>query len=316
MALVAAVAKYKKDAVERGFDLEQIGDSAFEMQRQASLAEGLVRAWLKVRLPSLLQDFKVVECEQEWEVPLDEAGEIVLMSRLDCLLERRSDQELWPMEFKTTGWMSDDWLESWRYSTQTLQQVWAVEQHTNRTCGGVLVEVLYKGTKRKDEKTGLVNYYSPLIRGYLKRGVPPFDTDELSWDSTNSRKKGWEAVDVWQWGSVKDWIEQMPEEVLAGQLYSREVFRSGKEMAIWEAQTLYEQRRIRDAVKEIESMGPTEEAMDGVFPARLSQSCYSNQYRQRCPMLQVCFNGLDPADDEGFVARIPHHKGEFDEESA
>jgi hypothetical protein len=312
MALVQAVATYKAEAEARGFDLSQIGDSVFEMQRQASLAEGLVRAWMRVRLPTLLQEFKVVSCEEEWEVPLDEAGEIVLMTRLDCLLERRSDGELWPVEFKTTGWMSDDWLESWRYSTQTLQQVWAVEKHTRKPCGGVLVEALYKGVKRSDEVKG-ITYYSPLIRGYIKRGVPPFDEDELSWDSSVGRKKGWEPVDVWQWGKVKEWVALLPDEVVATQIFSREVFRSGKEMETWERQTIVEQRRIRDAVAVMAHPVPDveQDVLDETFPARLSQDCFSNKYRMRCPMLQVCYNGLDPADDEGFVPRVAHHPQEF-----
>lgn len=317
MALKAAVAKYKRDAAERGFDLEQVGDSAFEMQRQASLAEGLVRAWIRIRLPSLLTEYRVLECEQEWEVALDGAGEIVIMVRLDALLERRSDQELWPIEFKTTGWMSDDWLESWRYSTQTLQQVWAVEKHTGRPCGGVLVEVLYKGVKRSDEVKG-ITYYSPLIRGYIKRGVPPFDQDELSWDSAVGKRKGWEPVDVWQWGAVKDWIALLPEEVLTAQLFSREVFRSGKEMETWERQTLVEQRRIAKDVKIMTDHPDNEELvqmiMDETFAARLNADCYSNKYRQRCQFLDVCYNNVDPADDERFVPRVPHHKGEWDKE--
>ena len=312
-ALGLAVASYKHEAEEKGFDLNQIGDSVFEMQRQASLAEGLVRAWMRVRLPSLLADYKVVVVEEEWEVPLDEAGAIVLMTRLDALLERRSDGELWVMEFKTTGWMSEDWLESWRYSTQPLQQIWAVEKHTGKPCGGCLVEALYKGVKRSDEVKG-ITYYSPLIRGYIKKGVPPFDEDELSWDSAVGRRKGWEPVDVWQWGRVREWIALLPEEVVAGQIFSREVFRSGREQEIWLRQTIAEQTRLKKALVVMQHPVPDVEqaVLDEVFPARLDADCYSNKYRQRCPFLDVCFNNAEPAEDDRFVIRVPHHKSEWE----
>jgi len=315
LAVAYAIEAYKKEAQERGVNIEEMGDLLFELTRQSALAEALCRAWVRVRLPDILAKFKVIAVEQEWDVPLDPEGTICIMVRLDALLERRDDKDLWVLEEKTTGWMSEDWLESFRYSSQTLQQVWAVERHMKRACGGVLVEALYKGIKRSDE-SGKVTYYSPLIRGYIKKGIPPFDEDELSWDSANARRKGWEPCDVWQWGKTKDWVALLPTEVLTAQLFSREVFRSGSEQEQWARQTLAEQRRLSGAVASLADPGHADihdaiMALD--FPARLNADCYSNKYRQRCPMLQVCFSGLDPADSEEFRPREPHHTQERDD---
>lgn len=319
---VQAIDDYKRECSKRGFDLDAVGDLKFELIRQSTLAEGMVRAWVKLRLPQLLERFRVVAVEEEWDVPLLEEVEgqsnLLEMVRLDALLEDRSNQELWPLEFKTTGFMSDDWLESWRYSSQTLQQVWAAERHLGKFAAGVQLEALYKGVKRRDEVTGAQTYYSPFVRAYLKRGVPPFDEDELSWDSKNARRKDWEAVDAWTWMAqtgkpYSAWFEQIPDDVLQAQLFNREIFRSGKEQEQWLRQTIAEQRRIARGVQAVESASDKQKALEVHFPARLDEDCYSNKFRRRCRFLDVCFNDADPADSDLFRVREPHHPQESED---
>jgi len=313
-AVEEAVKEYKLQAAKRGLDIEQEGDQLFELTRQSALAEGLVRAWVKVKLPDLLDRFKVLSIEEEWDVPLSPT--ITIMMRLDALLEQRDTLDLWPLEFKTSGMISDSWLESWRYDSQTLQQVWATETHLPRPCAGVQLEVLYKGAKRSDGM-GKMHYYSPLIRGYQRKGIPPFDEDELSWDSGMGKRKGWSPVDVWQWGKVKEWVELLPVEVLQAQLFSREIFRSGREQETWVGQTLLEQKMVMEGVECVLNPETTphyrEQAMDIYFPARLSRECYSNKYRRKCMFLDVCYNGIDPSEDPRFTPRTPHHVQESEE---
>jgi hypothetical protein len=346
-AVVDALAEYKAEANQRGLDLEQQGDMVFELQRQAHLAEGLARAWVRVRLPQIHEQYKVACVEQEWEVALDPqmlmatilagtyhpddvvniepikvmgGGEIVDMVRIDAVLSRRADGELWPLELKTTGWISEDWLESWRYDSQMLQHVWACERHFPlAVCGGVLLEAFYKGVKRKDDQTGVTTWYSPLIHAYLHRGAPPFDEDQIVWDSSFSRRKGWEPLDVWNWGGTEaKWVEMMPDELLTNQLYSREIMRSTREQEIWVRQTIPEQQDVQWAVERLADLAVTEKTkvgiMDHVFPAILSKDCFSNKYRRRCSMIGVCYDGLNPADSQEFRPREPHHAGEREEE--
>jgi hypothetical protein len=310
-AVQTAIMNYRQTALQRGLDISQEGSLEFELQRQAALAEGLARAWVRVRLPGLVARYRVVAVEEEWEVALDAAGEIVCMVRIDAVLEDRDSRDLWAFEMKTTGWMSDDWLEKWRYDSQTLMHCWAIERHMGRPCAGVIVEAFYKGTKRKREDTGEDVYYSPLIHGYVKKGVPPFDEDEFSWDSANARRKGWESVDVWQGYSPKTWIAMLPEEILQAQLFSIEVFRSPGEIETWVRQTIIEQKSIQYGVEKIVARDGDDWYMDDTFPSRLNADCYSNKYRRRCLFLPVCFQGIEPVDSDLYIERTAHHPNEF-----
>ena len=303
--LEMALQKYKKETLARGFDIE---DTDFELMRQGCLVEGMVRGWIKLRLPILLERFEIVSVEEEWEIPLDEDGEIVDMERIDSVWRDRITGDLWPLELKTTGMVDDNWLEKWRYDSQTLKHSWATSRKfPNENVGGVLLEVFYKGVKRKDEGRDI--YYSPFLRAYVKRGIPPFDENEMNWDSETGRKKGWEVVNRWEWKESWD----IPNEILAAQFFNIEIYRSDEEIEIWRRQTLLEQLLLRNAVnRDIEYFDEESDKfiMDMYFPKRLNAQCYSNQYRKKCSYLDVCFKGIDPKESDDFMVRIPHHAGE------
>jgi len=312
-AIGLAVAKYKGEVLERGFDIDQTGDMVVELARQSALVEGLVRAWVHIRLPGLHRQFRVLAVEEEWEIPLDEAGEIVCMVRIDAVLEDRETQDLWPLEIKTTGWMDDAYLEKWRYDSQTLMHCWAAEKHYGRPSAGVKVEVFYKGAKGKDRTTDEPVWYSPFLRCYRKRGVPPFESDEVSWDSAMGRRKGWEPWNVWEGGTIKEWVALMPEDLMGRQLFGVDVYRNEFETAVWLEQTILEQRRVRDALEQIEyTRDPNGLIMSDVFPARLNADCFNNKFRRKCHFLPVCWEGMEPGETDLYRVREPHHEGEFD----
>ena len=303
-SLQSSIEAYKQEVLERGFDVEQVGDMKMELMRQSALVEGLVRAWVAVRLPEILERYKVVSVEEEWEVELD--PEVVCMMRIDTILEERDSKDLWPLEFKTSGWMSDGYLEKYRYDSQTLMHGWATENHYGRVCGGVRIEVFYKGYTNRDKETGAKVYHSPLVKGYMKRGAPPFDDDEFSWDYNVGRRKGWESIRVWEQMDMKAWVGLLPENVLREQLFGIDIYRNESEVETWIAQTIIEQKRIRDAVPKA---GDPQVMME-VFPSRLDEGCYSNKYRKKCPFLQVCWEGILPSESEQYRVRRPHHSTE------
>jgi hypothetical protein len=74
---------------------------------QASLVEGMVRAYARRRLRLLLEEFEVLEVEREGDWPLadlaDESGVIRFMSRPDALLRSRSDNSLYILSYKTAA---------------------------------------------------------------------------------------------------------------------------------------------------------------------------------------------------------------------
>ena len=291
------------------------GANPFYAAAYQALGEALARDWVKIRLPVIQQYYEVAGVEQEYIVPL--AGDVELMVRPDAELKRRVDGEIWALEFKTTGFNSVDYYDSWSYSTQTLTHCLGLDRKYGRQTMGVCMEFLYKGMKRKDQQ-GVDQFYSPLIRGYSAGPLPPFNSEYIQWDSSYARKKGYDAVNVWDKMGLQDWIDQLPSEVLEEQLATREIYRKRRELEIWQRQTLRLEQRIRDGAQWFDPKGPEnivqcDRAMDEVFPARLDRYCFSNEYRKTCPYLGVCFKGEEMSEENGFERRTPHHVGEFDE---
>lgn len=308
-----AIGEYKKSILEKGFD-EFSGELELEMTRQAALAEGLTRAWTLIRLPYFLENYEIVSVEEEHEVPFGEGQ--VLLSRLDGVLKRKSDGELFVgPEFKTTGWMSDDYIESFRYSTQTLSQGLDVLHTQGQLPAGVMMEFLYKGMKKKDTNGEYV-YYSPLVRAY--RMVDEFGGETYGFDSSLGRKKDWKPFDTFTMG-MGNWIPQIPLEILQNILFNTTVYRSEKELDEWKLQCRIRQAFIQHGIVKLSEEHPTLEAADELmatyFPARLDQFCYSNQYKKKCPYLDICYHSIDdPIGSGQYVERTPHHEGEFSDE--
>lgn len=306
-----AVSEYRNSVKEAGFDGVS-GAVELEMDRQSALAEGLARVWTMKRLPDILEQYDVVTAEEEHEIPF--APGIVLMSRIDGILKRKMDGELFAgPEFKTTGWMSEDYVESWRYSTQTLSHSLDVQHIYGKFPSGVMMEFLYKGMKKKNPDGDYV-YYSPLVRAY--KMVDELGVEQYGFDSSLGKKRDWHAFDTYTMGMEK-WVECLPDEVLEGIVFSNIVYRNQKELDVWKLQTAMRQARIRAGVEMLQAE-PTEEMADeimaGVFPARMDKFCYSNQYRKHCPYLGICFGQFDDPMTTGiYEARTPHHSGEFED---
>jgi hypothetical protein len=307
-----AVAEYRKSILEAGFS-EFSGEVELEMQRQAALAEGLARVWTRVRLPYILDNYNIIAVEEEHEIPFGPGQ--VLMSRLDGVLERKADKELFAgPEFKTTGWMSEDYVESFRYSTQTLSHSLDIENIYGRSPAGVQMEFLYKGMKRKGED-GQYTYYSPLVRAF--KMVDSLGNETYGFDSALGKKRDWTPFDTFVMG-MESWVAQLPDDVVDGILFNSTVYRSKREQEIWQRQTSYRQALIQGGLIMLNENNPTEEAatqiMDQIFPARLDQYCVSNMYKKKCPYKEVCFGEIDDPLGSGlFVERTPHHEAEFEE---
>ncbi|MFA5352633.1 MAG: PD-(D/E)XK nuclease family protein [Thermodesulfovibrionales bacterium] len=304
----------KAKVLEAGYAYSGSVSAAVEVEfdRQAALAEGLARAWVKVRLPFILEEFRIVAVEEEHEIPL--SPDVVLMSRLDGVLERKVDGELFAgPEFKTTGWLSEDYVESWRYSTQTISHCLDVKHVYGKEPAGVMMEFLYKGMKKKAED-GIYTYYSPLVRAF--KMVDEFGGETYGFDSSLGRKRDWVVFDTYTMGMEK-WMEKIPDEVLEGLLANTTVYRNKNEAEVWVRQAVMRQRRIAWAIEELNADNPSDDpVMDGTFPARLDTFCRSNQYRQKCPYKDICYGVVDdPIGSGAYVVRVPHHPSEFDADS-
>jgi len=308
-----AVKSYREMVERRGLS-EVSGTLELEIQRQSALAEGLARVWTLYRLPYILDEFEIVASEEEHEIEFG-PGQI-LMSRIDGVLRRKMDGELFAgPEFKTTGWINDDYVESWRYSVQTLSHSLDVVKKYGQEPAGVMMEFLYKGFRKKDND-GVYVYYSPLVRGYRMKGE--FGDMTYGFDSSLARKKDWEVFDTYAMG-MGNWVQLLPEEVVGQMLYSTTIYRSPTELEEWKLQVSLRQSKIQAALIMLNEMEPTEaaasEIMAQVFPKRLDRYCFSNQYKKKCVYCDVCYRKVDdPATCGLYMVREPHHANEFEDE--
>jgi hypothetical protein len=97
----------------------------YTVAEQAALTEALVRAYYYRGLPLLLEKYKVIEVESEYEWNL--ASGHRMMSRLDGLLERLDNGDLEVLSFKTdTGYRLDEKVPGGRIDLQGLTEPLAV----------------------------------------------------------------------------------------------------------------------------------------------------------------------------------------------
>jgi hypothetical protein len=308
-----AIEEYKDEVNARGFG-DLAGSVELEMERQSALAEGLVRAWLKVRLPRMLEDYELISVEEEREVDLG-GGVVVMMCRADAEWRRKVDGVVYPMEFKTTGYMSTSYVEAYRYDIQTLTHILSAEQKWKCEVGGVLMEFLYKGYRNRDKETGDYVYHSPLLKAWTHvdevTGEVEYTTE---WEV--GRRKGWVKFDPMAMG-MKRWVDVLSVSErgeLEGMLFHLPVQRSEKEMREWQEQMVLRQMDVREGIEKLNSE-PAENVADYLmrkyFPARYGRDCYDNKYHKSCEFLDVCYGRIDsPLESGRFVARKPHHPGE------
>lgn len=310
-------------AKERMFEGVEDTDTVRESERQAALIEGMVRAWVKIRLPYLIDNYDVVAVEEEREVALDEEGQIILMDRPDAELLHRQTGRYAALELKTCSTDREDYFDSWRYATQTMGHILAMEaKHGEQKVGHILMEFMYSGTHRRDKLSNQDIYYSPLIRGYVMPGDPPLSQDQYAWAYKSG--KGWSPFDVWDRrfdnqppfvSGVEFWVDNiLPEQVLRDQLFTREVFRSETELQEWKDKMLSQQRRIQVGTQSAQDPDLRDKVMSWAFPGNKDESCYQNKYFKKCEFLPICYGQIagDPLESGLFQRREPHHEQEFE----
>jgi hypothetical protein len=147
-AVKDATAKYWDEIARRGILVEPGEDAAYVADEQTALVEAMLRAWHKIKLAHLLEDYEVIEVEQEdvWKMSTWEdvvglfaaaAGEITQadlfwMSRLDALIMERCSGDLYIQSFKTaSSWDARKSREN-EHDMQGLSELAAVEARLHR----------------------------------------------------------------------------------------------------------------------------------------------------------------------------------------
>ncbi len=291
------------------------------IQRQATLAESMVRCWLIVRLPYFLANYELVAVEGEEESEI--APGIIFMQRKDSVWRHQERGTYHAMEFKTSGNNTENFVNSWQYDLQQITHLLNFRGKYAHDPESVLLEIAYKGRKYQGEHVGA------LVSGY-KQDILDFDGQpsetEYDWVYGRCKTKGWKKFFIADedFGTDKSpsevWLNEVLDfETLQDHCLSAEITHNPKRIEKWLNQTRREMIGVRDGLVQLEGCDTDEEfeAMaDILFPAlEEKDSCAPYFGSKACTFQDVC-HGQDEMMDlhmtQGFKPRVSHHPGEFE----
>lgn len=307
---------YLVDVKERGVSGTTL--SPVFLAEQKALLQGLVYSWYKVRYPQILREYEPILIEREmlWEMGERNGYAIRDMIRADALVRRRSDGMLFYLEFKTTTKGDENWIRTWEHNAQLLINTVAIEDLMGERLGGVLIEGLLKGSRRKctlrtSRFFGEVIQDSPLC--YAFRTVDNLGGQhfETSWS------RGSEHIRVSDFSSdpIK-WVDSLPLEDVAAQFVPIPPIRPrGDLLERHRRQMVHQEGEIAwalDLLKEASGSPETQRyLLDCYFPQN-DDHC-NRYYGSPCDMEEICFNPTVAADPLGsglYQRRQPHHSPE------
>ena len=264
---------------------------------QATLVEGLIRGFYRATWPKLQALFPtIVHIEKEFLLEHGPEGALGFLAKPD-LLVRDEQGALHYVEYKTTSSNKEEWVNSWQTAIQLHSSVEAVEKEMGEPVESVRIIGLYKGYVSYNRQN------SPLCYLYYKQGNPPFTKDQWSYDY----KSGFNKYPVWRReGGVKQLVEEMPLEVLAGQFpLVPPIFPDKAMVGEFFRQTTIREVEIYNALEEIKADRGTEELIDRVFPKMFEQCVPS--WGRPCPYVPLCHGQVDQPLSGGFSLRESHH---------
>lgn len=286
-------------------------EEEFYAAEQACLVEGLLRGFHKHVWPKFMESYKVVHTEKEMlyrygsAKSADGKGDLAFMAKPDLLVEDR-EGNVWYVEYKSTGKSDEKWTNSWATAVQLHSAVRAAEQMLGIKVTGVIVQGLYKGYVYKGQQG------SPFCYGYFKHGEPPFTEDKWS----HTYKPGFKKAPIWlRPGGVKQWIEEMPENVLAEQFPQvPPIFIDDSLVDSFFEQRDFREHEIAAASKALQNPDLTDEnrkmILDMTFPQRFDQC--SPSFGTGCTFKKLCFSPLaDRPLEAGYVLRDNSHRDGF-----
>jgi hypothetical protein len=312
--------------LEEGFDGQLIqvsDDQGWLIDHYCDLLEGLVVGWCLVRLPALMQQYRVVQVETEEQLQL--SPELMFLSRPDAIFERRTDEALVILSLKTVSQVNQMWLENFKTDQQTISEVLPVEARLGREVAGVQIEGLTNGAQAVDwpKGAGHKHHASPLIWGYLKEEGGLAEEWQAKWEwkdeAGNNRRLGRgfnrQRISERYPSGIPAWIahlEQHEPELLRAQFPSPPLIsRSANELEEWQTQVKYREIEVANALVQIDGarVAKFEETLAQVFPKHTSSCAYDAQFHNKCPCYELCWGveGNDPIGSGRYQYRVSNH---------
>jgi hypothetical protein len=221
---------------------------------QTTLVKGLVWAWVKIVLPTLLEEFDIVDVEREETLVLgctcgappelgasahvEGCAGVLHMFRPDIVLRHKLDGTLSHHDFKTASVLTESTVEEYRQSVQMGMGSLAVERRVGEAVDTYYIHALVKGQRRHDydpdtgEYSGPKRQASVLCYLYYRVAYLPLQKADFQpkWryrgeDGKNhSLGRNYTKIPVWEApfeGKPDDvdntefWVDLLPKSVLA-----------------------------------------------------------------------------------------------------
>lgn len=288
-----------------------------EILEQRYVAEGLIRAWLRVRKPLIDEEFELISVEKETNWKL--SAEVEMPLRLDRLERRRSDGTIYIRDFKTTSKAGMDWVRKWERDHQILSYVAATEEITGEYVGGLCIEGLVRGQKKRE------NTKSPMFPGMRIQQTPLcyVYVNQLSGEISPEYQRGnaWQRKPLWTLGiSPKEWIEKRLTAEQVSELFIAPVpaiAPNRNALERWRRQSDALERELEAAASGValaHSLGKVHwlTQLDMAFPMN-QDACYKYGEDYGCEFENICYNGEvedDPIGSGMYEPRIDHHGDE------
>lgn len=154
---------------------------------------------------------------------------------------------------------------------------------------------------------------SPFCYGYLRAGNPPFTPDIWRYDYA----AGYKRTPVWdKSGGVKQWVERMPDEVIAEQFPCTPPIHLNYELI----DRWFTQRSLREKEMELTqqalampNLDPEmrQGLLDVTYPQHFSQ-CQPG-YGHPCEFKRICHGNVTDPLNAGYQYREPHHAREMNQ---
>lgn len=303
-------------------------EDQYTRDEQTALIEGLLLLFYDCVFPALMNRYHVVDVEREEALQLTD--QIVLLGRVDAILQDKETKDLLLVNFKTSSThpLSDGRKEHAVYhDLQNLVEFLVVSERLraeSRDLEGLieiskrlssidpkLMRVAEYATKKLENRTDRVHAIQMI---YLIKGTRRWITDDQgnklhrvtysplirayygNGKMVPSYKSGYRPVSVWtQPGGVRSWYSvlsmQYPE-VLKDLYFMPHPFYQSEEAA-----AALKEEIVKQETKIMRMLQSGEK-----FPM-YRHSCY---YPTFCDYIKLCHEGGDPT--VGYVRRTPHHK--------
>ncbi len=246
-------------------------------------------------LPTITEHYTIEAIEQEVGFNLDTNTRF--MCRPDLLLKRRSDGTYWYPDFKSTGFKTKQWMDSWQYAIQIHSGCHALEESLDIEVEGGIIIGLYKGYYDKEGRLR-----SPFTYGYYYDKTGAWQYEYV---------RGWEAMrlDGLPCG-LRQWVRDLPTELVKDQFPVVENIMFNRELlAEWKIQQGIRENYIR--IFHSSALKLQAELMPYTFPKNY-KAC-TPAFGPACPYVDACHTpsvNADPVGSRLYVVRQPHHSPE------